>query len=516
MIRKIFGPSKIGGATLIISITSFLSYALGLLRDKTLAFHFGTTEATDAYNASFLIPDILFNFFIASALSAAFLPIFSEFLVKDKEEAKKIADTMLTGATLFIALIAIIVFILLPNIVPMLFQDASTTLQMDIIKMTRIMLASAVLFAISNTLGNILMSYRQFTSYALSAVLYNLGIILGIIFLHEKFGIYSAAIGVVIGALFHCLIRVIDIFTTDYRYTPRLAGNNPHIRKIIKLMIPRSLSLISWQFNLILFSIVGITLVEGGFSAFNYARNFQSFAVNLFGASLATAAFPYLSNALGKNDQKEYCNQVQQTTERILFFSIPAAVGMLMLSRPLVDMILGGGAFTETSAQMTSLILVFFALSIPFESLSHIFSRAFYALQDTMTPTKSNIICMAIMAFFTFFIAPKYGIEWFSIGFTIGFVVYCAMMIFALRKTLHGFNFKHFFLSFGKIIAASGVMALIIFWTKNLGEYMPETIATLTRVFIGAGSFFIIAFLLKSPEMAQMKSFIKNRNVAQQ
>lgn len=497
---------------MIVSITSFLSYALGLLRDKIIAFHFGTTDATDAYNASFLVPDIIFNFFIASALSAAFLPIFSEYLVKDKKEAEKIANTMLTGASILITALAAIAFIFMPQITSSLFHSAQSGIQSDIINMTRIMLASAILFAISNTLGNILMSYKQFASYALSPVLYNLGIILGVIFLHDQMGIYAAAVGVVGGAVLHCLIRVVDIFTTDYRYKPELDTKNPNVRKIIKLMIPKSISLISWQFNLVLFSVVGITLVEGGFSAFNYARNLQSFAVNLFGAALATAAFPYLTSALGKNNKAEYCDQVQKTIERILFFTIPAAVGMGMLAKPLVDLILGGGAFTEKSSEMTAMLLIFFAISIPFESLSHILSRAFYALKNTLTPTKINVSSMAIIAFFTFFIAPKYGISWFSIGFTIGFVFYVVVMVFALRKELKDFKLKEFIRSLTKTLLASGAMAIVLFLSPGLEAYVPEKLSHIIRIAIGASTFFIAAHMLKSPELLSMKAYLKNRN----
>ncbi|MBD3360882.1 hypothetical protein GF366_03720, partial [Candidatus Peregrinibacteria bacterium] len=336
MYRKIFRPVKIGGATALIAMTSFLSYAIGLIRDRIIATNFGTTAATDTYNASFLIPDMLFNLFIAGALTAAFLPMFSEYLVKDKKEAYKIANTMLTGATILISLLAVIAFIFMGKIVPVIFTTATPEMHENIINMTRLMLPSAVLFAISNTLGNILMSYKHFVAYAISPILYNLGIILGVIFLSEKIGIYSAATGVFIGATFHCIIRVIDTFMTDYKYRPKLQVRHPAFKKIIKLMIPKSISLIIWQINLYIFAVVGIKLIEGGLAAFHFARNIQSFAVSLFGIAFATAVFPYLTTAVSREDKKSYVDHIQKTTQRILFFTIPASVGIMILAKPLV------------------------------------------------------------------------------------------------------------------------------------------------------------------------------------
>jgi len=510
MEKRIFKPIKIGGATALIAITSFISYGIGLLRDKIIAFHFGTTNATDAYNASFLLPDILFNLFIAGALSAAFLPIFTEQLVKDKKEAHIIANTILTGATLFISALALIAFILMGQVVPLVFPDISAKLHTDIIIMTRMMLGSAILFAISNTLGNILMSYKHFFSYAVSPILYNLGIILGIIFLKDSIGIYSAAVGVLIGAFLHCAIRIIDTMNTGFKYEPQLKFRNPHFRKIIKLMIPKSISLIAWQINLVLYSIVGLKLIAGGFTAFNYARNIQSFAVSLFGIAFATAVFPYLTTAISEGSKEKYCEHIQKTMQRILFFTIPAAVGVMVLATPITELILSGGVFDQKSTALTSLILFFFALSIPFEGLSHILARAFYALKNTITPMKIQIFSMAIIAASTIYLAPKYGIQWFSIGFTIGFIIYVVLMLYFLRKELAGFKLGIFGLSLLKTIVASGIMAVVLVLTRELGDFMPLRLAHLARIAIGSSVFFSTAYLLKSSEISSI-NYIINR-----
>ncbi len=511
MQTKFFKSINIFQASILISITSFLSYGIGLLRDRIIAINFGTTSYTDAYNASFLIPDMIFNLFIAGALSAAFLPIFSQYLIKDKKEAFKIANTMITGGIIFIGIIALIAFIFMKQIIPFAFSSVGIEMQTNIINMTRIMLGSAIFFAISNTIGNILMSYKHFFSYAISPVLYNLGIIFGILFLESKLGIYSASIGVLIGAFLHLSIRIIDLFKTDYKYRFEFRSSHPAFKKILKLMIPKSLALIAWQINFYIFAIVGIKMIEGGLAAFHFARNIQSFAVSLFGIAFATAVFPFLTDSASKENKKEFTYHVQNTIQKTLFFTIPAMIGLMLLAKPITDLILSGGVFGASSIELTSLILFFFAFSIPFESIAQILSRSFYAMQNTLTPAIINITSMIIISFFTIFIAPVYGIQWFSIGFGIGFIFYVSISIIFLHKHLKGFKFAEFFLNLSKIIIASGVMGLILIFTQDLEKIMLNNLSHFLRILIGGFTFLLTAYLIKSPEIKAIKKLLQRR-----
>lgn len=504
MALKIFKAQKIGIATALITATTLLSYVAGLIRDRIIATHFGTTTATDVYNASFLIPDILFNMFIAGALAAAFLPIFSEQLEIDKQKAFSVANTMLTVSVLFMLFLTILAYFFVPYLVPKIFSTATTSMHQDIIEMTRYMLPSAVFFAISNTLGNILMSYKRFFSYSISPILYNFGIIIGVVFLHESLGIYSAALGVLIGTILHAIIRIIDSFGTDYRFKPQLKLKDPAFVKIAKLMMPKSISLIGWQINLYIFAIIGIKIIEGGLAAFNFARNIQSFAVSIFGVSFATAVFPYLADHGSAKDKTQFTRNIQKTVQRILFFTIPSAAGIMVLSREIVELILSGGLFDEKSILLTSSLLFFFGLSIPFESLTHILSRAFYAIKNTLIPTIAHVCSMTLIAVITIFVAPKLGIEWFSIGFAAGFLLYGLMLALLLKKHLHKFDTGEFITSLTKTVLSTAVMILAIYLSANLAEIMNEKLAYILQITIGGAVFLVTAALLRAQEIGSI------------
>lgn len=505
MQKKYFKPTSIGGATSIVLITSLLSYIVGLLRDKMIAFNFGASQATDVYTASFIIPDMLFNLFIAGALMAAFMPIFSEYLCKDEEEAHKIANTMLTSATLLITTLAVLAFIFMRPIVDIFFSNIDEASKIDIINMTRLMLPSAILFAISNTLGNVLMTYKHFLSYSISPILYNLGIIIGIVLLNERLGIYSAATGVLIGAALHCVIRVIDTMNTKYRYKPALNIKSPAFKRIVKLMIPRSISLIAWQINLYLYALIGMQISEGGWAAFNFARNIQSLPVSMFGIAFATATFPYLSEAINNDDKKGFTIHIQNTVQRILFLTIPAMIGIMILSKDIVNIILSGGQFNEDAATKTAILLLFFSISIPFESLTQIFARSYYALKNTITPMIISLSGMSIIAAITYFIAPKFGIQWFTIGFSTGFIIIVLLQIILLSKHLKGFEFKRFFTTTLKTIIATGIMAISLLISSPLTEIIGPRLGGVAKIGIGALVFFIAASVMKIHELDSVK-----------
>lgn len=508
MLEKLFRATEIGRATILVSVTSFLSYVAGLLRDRVIATNFGTSTATDAYNASFLIPDFLFNFLIAGGLLAAFLPVFSEYLVKDKKEAYKLANTIITGGLILVITFVLIAGIFMGKIIPVIFGGVKPEIQMDIIKMTRVMLPAAIFFTISNSLGNILMNYKHFVAYAFSPLFYNFGIILGILCLHNTFGIYSAAIGVVFGALLHALIRIFDVTTTEYHYRPAVSFHHPGAKKVIKLMIPRTISLIAWQANAYIFAFVGMNIIQGGLAAFNFAKNIESFAVSLFGIAFSTAIFPFLTLAANTNNFKLYTSHIQKTIQRILFFTIPSMVGIFILSTGIVKLILSGGVFNDRSIELTSLILFFFAIAIPFESIVHILSRGFYALQNTITPMIINLLAMGVVAFCTFYIAPVYGIKWFSIGYSLAMIFQVIFLLVFLSKYLLEFSFSKFLINLSKTLLASGIMAVTIILSRSMENYIPIKISYVLEIALGAGIFFLMAHLLKAEELSSIKKLI--------
>jgi putative peptidoglycan lipid II flippase len=509
MLSKIFRSQKSGHAAFLLMLASILSYAAGLLRDRTLSHTFGATKFTDAYNASFLIPDFLFNLFIAGALSVAFVPIFTSYLKINKEEADKIANTIITFGTILLAALGIIFFFLTPYLVPAILHHISPEDHSMIITMTRILLLSPILFAISNALGSILITHKNFLAYAISGFLYNIGIIIGIIMLNEQFGIYAAAIGAILGAFFHLAIRVLNIFTINYRFKPQFSLRHKGIKKIFTLMIPKTISLVSWQVALWVYTIIAYSLAEGSVAAFNYARNLQSFPVSLFGIAFATAIFPFLSDHAHHKDKKRFSYDFQMSLEKILFFAVPAALGMLLLNKEIIEIILKGGAFDEAAVNLTSSVLFFFIISIPIESVIHLFARGFYAYKNTLTPMIFALISTGINIGFCVIAASIIGIIALPIAFLIGTSIQLILLSSFFAGKLSFFEGKAFILKLVKISIASVVMAYVVIVIPLFFEISFLTMQGI-RIIVGASLYFIITYFLRCRELKFLSNiFVK-------
>jgi putative peptidoglycan lipid II flippase len=365
--------------------------------------------------------------------------------------------------------------------------------------MTRIMLLSPILFAVSNALGSILITQKHFLAYALSGFLYNLGIILGIIILNEQFGIFAAAIGAVIGAFFHLFVRLLNIFTVKYKFRPTLSLRHEGVVKIFKLMIPKTVSLVAWQLMLWTYTFVAYGLGEGSVAAFNYARNLQSFPVSLFGIAFATAIFPFLADHVHHKNQGRFSEDFQKSLEKILFFAIPAAIGMLILNREIIEMILKGGAFDDAAVNLTSLVLFFFILSIPIESAVHLFARGYYAFKNTLTPMFFALCGYGVNITFSIVAAKTIGVSAIPIAFLLGTSLQLLLLVIFFSKKLKKFNIKKFLIKMLKIGIATGIMALAVI-------YIPSILSTsflmmqVFRIVVGGLIFLAVALLLKCKE----------------
>src|SRR3989338_7955874 len=204
------------GSTILV-VTTIISYILGLFRDRILAQTFGASHALDAYNAAFTIPDLLLNIFVAGALSAAFVPIFTDLETNgDIDKRSQFINSVLNGSLLILLIAGVLGFIFAPMIGRA--YDFEPATRDSFVTLMRILLASPIIFAISNTLGSILVGKERFFWFGISAALYNLGIIMVALWLTPHFGIYGVAIGALIGALLHLLSRIIGLWKFHFKY----------------------------------------------------------------------------------------------------------------------------------------------------------------------------------------------------------------------------------------------------------------------------------------------------------
>lgn len=395
---------------------------MGLLRDRILAQSFGASTSLDIYNAAFLVPDFLFNFLVASGIAAAAVPLFTELYKRNKVHAYQYMNSLIVVAVMLMTTTGIGIMIFAPWLSFTVAPGLDAVGRAQAIQLMRIVALSPILFAISNALGALLISQKRFTWYGLSPIFYNVGIISGTLLLAPHYGIMGVAYGTVLGAALHLCVRLIDSLLGGWRPHLDWHWHAPEMKRTLQLMLPKMVGHPVELVTFWVFTSLASLLASGSITVLNFARNFQSVPVSILGVAMATAVFPALTEA-ALSSPAELKRLFNKTTNSILLASVAAAVCVFIIRRPLVAILLGGGAFDTDAVARTALTLGFFCLSIPTESLSHLFARAFYATKNTTIPVIFSVISLVVAGSSAYLLQSRLGIVGIPLGFFLGSLI---------------------------------------------------------------------------------------------
>jgi putative peptidoglycan lipid II flippase len=423
----------------ILSVLIFGSYVMGLVRDRIFARTFGAGMELDAYNAAFVLPELLLDVLVEAGLAAPFIPIFLRLRAAgDLEDADRFARTILTGAVAVMGAGALLMFV---------FAEATTGFiapgfdgeQRDLyVSLFRVMLVTPILFAASLTLGQVLLAEQRFFWYGIAPLLYNAGIILGTIAFSDTIGVYGAAIGAVIGAAIHLGSRFIGLRGSRFRIGLGWSARRSSVREFVRLMLPKMVSHPVEPMTFLFFTSIASGLAAGSVTAVSFARNFQSVPVSLIGVAFALAVFPALSTAHATGDRRGFMRLLGTNLASIALITTLAAIAMFVVGEVAIRVLLGGGAFDDEDVALTATVLAAFALSVPFESLTHLLSRAIYATRHTLLQVLASLAALGITVAATLALLPALGIVAIPIGFAIGMAGKVVLLGLALAVRLRG------------------------------------------------------------------------------
>ncbi len=434
--QYLFGTVFRAGAS-ILTVLILTSNMLGLVRDMLFSRMFGASRLLDVYNAAFVVPDVLLNIFVAGALTAAFVPVFSHLRAHGEDaESERVATTMFAVAPGAMFCIGIIAFLFMPQIAHIVAPGFSSDELALLVRMSRLMLLSPILFALSNTLGGVLVSLDRFVGYGLSAVLYNVGIIGGA-FLTHWFGPIGLVIGTLIGALLHVSTRVIALIRAHWRLRGPVDLANANFRQILKLMIPRIAGQPIEQLTFSLFTNLASTLAVGSIAVVSFARNFQSMPISVFGIAFSLAVFGSLSRKAAVRDCAGFVYHLKETAKPLLITSVISTIVYVIFGSFIVSLLLGGGKFGPDAVHRTVQLLALFALAIPAENAIHLLVRGFYALKDTWTPifiSVPGLVCIWLVAKL---LIPSLGLNALGVAYASIMTAEALLLLLLLRRKMH-------------------------------------------------------------------------------
>ncbi len=519
MFKKLFSGqiNSITTAAILVAFSSLMSRFLGIFRDRILAGQFGATNTLDMYYAAFRVPDFLYNLLILGALSAGFIPIFT--LIKEKAEEKEawnfVSNILNIIAVFFIAVSALGVIFALP-LTKLIAPGFSPLDQRTTAALTRIMFLSPFFLGLSGVVGGVLQTYKRFFVYSLAPIFYNIGIIIGALFFVPVWGIYGLAWGVVLGALMHMSVQLPTLFGLGYKYSPRFNLKSKNVRHIVKIMIPRTMSLATTQINLLVITIIASTLASGSLAIFNFASNLQTFPVGIFAISFAIAAFPTFSSFAF--DKKKLVENFSSSSRQILFFILPSMVLLYTLRAQIIRVVLGTGRFNWTDTILTMTALGYFSFSLFAQSLVPLLVRVFYARHDSKTPFLIGLISDGSNVFLSFWLGHKMGVAGLALAFSIANIIYFAILWIVLRAELGTLDELKIAFSTLKFAAAAAMSAGVIQvmklavlpfinMNKTWGVFMQGFIAGGVGILV----YLLICYILKSEELFNFARGIKRR-----
>jgi len=410
-----------GGLAIAAAIVAFGfigSRLLGVVRTIAIADAFGSSPELDAYNIAFRVPDLIFQVLAGATLGSAFIPVFSRVYRREgSAEAWRLASRVLNIVTVATAALCVVAFVAAPVLVPLLAPGLGEDigrrdeLMDEAIELTRLMLLSPLLFAVSGMITGILNGRQQFLLPAISPMLYNLAIIFGAVFLADEWGVKGLAAGVVIGSGLHLAVQVPGLFRERMRYEPGFGRGDAAVREVARLMGPRVVGLAAAQVNFVITGFFASKVGSSAISNLTYAWLLAGLPLALFGMALSTAAFPRLAEQAADEDMEALTATVSRVLRVIMFLTVPAALGLAMLREPATVVLLERGEFLRGDSLITAAALGWYCLGIVPQAGIEIHSRGFYALGDTRTPVATAIAAVVLNLTLSAVLWSEYGTE---------------------------------------------------------------------------------------------------------
>jgi putative peptidoglycan lipid II flippase len=519
-------------AAYILALFAFGSQLLAIVRDRLLAHLFGAGPELDVYYAAFRIPDLLFVLF-ASILSVyVLLPFVSRYTEEGGAKAgaqviSQIFSIFLVVFSVVSVVLALTAHLYMPRLFPGLIEQSAL-----LVTLTQILLFQAFLLGLSTLCGVVTQISHRFVLYAISPLLYNLGIIFGVVALYPLYGLPGLVWGVVLGAIGHVLIQLPFVWKSEFRFGLVRTFDWKLIKSVLLVAIPRAVTLSVSQLVLLVFIGMATDMTTGSVSVFQFAFNLQSVPLAIIGMSYSVAAFPTLSTLLAKNKRDEFNHQLLTALRHIIFWSVPVAALIIVLRAQIVRVLLGSGAFDWGDTRLTAAILAILVFSLIAQSILLLLIRAFYAGGKIFAPlvvvSVSAMVSIGLAVWLQILYATHEGFQLFmeslfrlagvpgtevvtlAMAFMIGQFLQLTLLMIISAITFKT-NFRPLFRLFGQSLIASVVgagcaYATLIFVVDGVNQetFIGISLQGLTAGVIGLSTVVFMYKILNAPELFEI------------
>jgi len=495
-----------------------LSRIFGFLRDAVIAWFFGAGMVSDAFFVAFRIPNLLRRLFAEGALTVTFIPVFTEQLSRNgKEAALKMAAATFRLLSVILALAAVCGVLLAPLIVRVIapgFIDAPQQFALAV-TLTRIMFPYIFFVGLVALSMGVLNVFGYFAAPALAPVFLNMAMI-GSVFLispHLERPVIGLAVGVLIGGGLQLVLQLPFLIRSGVRLRQKAGWLHPALRKVGFLMLPAVPGAAVYQINILVGTLLASMLSAGSISCLYYADRLIQFPVGIFAIATATAALPSFSRQVAAKEMDALKRTFTRTVNMVFFITAPAMVGLIVLRKPIVDLLFKRGAFGEETAALTASAVLYYAIGLWAVSLVKIVVTTFYALQDTRTPFKTGCISIAANIILGILLMVPLGHRGLALAASLASILNLVLLGRAIQVKFGSLDWQAMGLSAGLTLFSSAMMGGIVYWVADRmiqpgGGLLAGVAVCVTVGVIVYGS---LSFVLKRPELDKVFSGCLNR-----
>lgn len=518
---------RIARNTLIFSIATGLSRIAGLVREIVASSFFGTSGAFSAFTIAFQVPNLVRSLFADAALSAAFVPVFTELLEEGRRrEAFRLASTL---CLVIIAALGAItaVFILGAGVIMPLFTADTFDAHLNALTagLSQVLFPIVVLLGVNGLVVGILNTYEHFTIPAIAPLVWNVVIVAVLVIARPFFDgddqMYAYALGVLAGTTVQLLMALPMLPRVGFRFELAFDWRDPRIKKVFKLMLPVTISLGIINFDLLINSSLGTLVSEEAPRAIDAAFRIYMLPQGMFSVAVATVLFPTLSRYAAQRDYDGLRHTMATGIRQICLLLIPAGAVTLVLSEPITRLVYERGAFDGASTEMVSTALLWFSLSLPFSGVNLLLSRTFFSLQRPWLPTALALGSLVVNVIVSLLLYKPYGVAGLVLGTVVSNIAMAAGQAWGVRRLLHGsLEGAETVAAVTRITLASAILAgscWFVWWGLDdaLGRSLPAQIVSV-GVAIATGTCFYVAAILgwKVVEGQQIYGMVHGRLAA--
>ncbi len=509
---------QIARAAGVVMVGFVLSNLTSLVRTVLTAQVFGAGGVLDAFTAAQSLPNILFSLVAGGALASAFIPTLTEFFEKDDRQG----GWQLTSAIINLVLLVSTIFCALTWIfaqpIAARFLEFPIELENLTVELLRIMLISPIIFGVSGLLMGVLNTHQKFWLPALAPTMLWLGMIFGLLVLTPTMGIHGLAWGYVLGAALHFLVQVPGVLRLPERkFSFSFGLKLPAVREVGRLMAPRLFGVAIVQLNLLVSVIIGSGLTEGSLIAIDFAFRIMTMPQVVIAQAISIAALPTFAAQIARGKPDEMRASLAATLRGILFLSLPAMLGLILLRRPVIAAMYQRGQFTSEDTEMVAWALLWFTVGLVGHSLVEILSRAFYALHDTKTPVLVGIVAMSLNVVFSLtFPAWFTRLGWLAHGGlalanSLATTLEMFVLLVLMRRRLDGLQGRHILTGTAKSLLATAAMSGALLWWLSLMAGRSVWLIGLGGIAIGGALYAIIMAALRVPEVDAIIGVVRRK-----